>query len=118
MDQHVAAADVDLVFQSQGDGLRRDGLFHLALESVNGPDAAGLARGEGHDLVAGTDDAGGHAAAVAAEVGVRAVHVLDGEPEVDQVHVGRDVRVFQQVHQRAAGVPRHVRAFGHDVVPG
>ena len=73
-----------------------------------------------HHLVADLEHAAGDRARVAAVVVVlvahRADHVLHGEAAVDQVAVGRDVDLFEQVQERGALVPRHVRGPGDDVV--
>ena len=115
-DQHVAAADVDFIFQRQRDRQRRKRFFQFAVEGHDRLDAAGLARRQGHHFVALADDARGDRAAEAAEVEVRPVDVLHRKAKVLQVAVRADVDRFQEVHQRAALVPRHVRTRVDDVV--
>jgi hypothetical protein len=75
-----------------------------------------LVRRQHHDLVALADHAGGDGAAEAAEVEVGPVDVLDREAQVDQVAIGGDVHRLEQVQQRLALIPGHVRAGLDDVV--
>ena len=67
-DDHVAAADVDVVLEHERDGLRAEGLLERA---VVGPDflhRAVEAAGQDHDLLADPHDAAGDLAAEAAEI--------------------------------------------------
>ena len=109
---HVAAGDVDVVLEAHGHRHRRERLGDLLVEQVDARDLRGHAAGQHDDLVAGLEDAAGDHAAVAAVVvvlvGLRADDVLHREADVDQVAVGGDVDVLEVVHQRRAGVPRHV----------
>ena len=115
-DEHVAAADVDFVFERERDRHRREGFVDFAVVGDDRLHAARLARGERHHRLALADAARGNRAAEAAEVEVRAVHELHGIAEVDEVAVRRDVHVLQVVHQRRTFVPRHVVAVIDEVV--
>ena len=114
--EHVAAARIDFVLEGQRDRLVGEGLVEFAIERDDRLHAALLARGERHHLVPTADDARGDRAREAAVVEVGPEHQLHWKAEVLEVAVGADVDRFQERHQRAAGVPRHVRAVGHDVV--
>ena len=76
--------------------------------------------GQHDDLVAGAHDAAGDGARIAAVVGVvvglRPDHVLDREPDVDEVAVAGDVDLFEVRQQRRPVVPRRVVRLGHHVV--
>ena len=116
----VAAADVDVVGEPDGDRHRRERLGDLLVEQVDGLDGRGHAAGQHDDLVTGLQDAAGDLtgvpAVVVVVVGLRAYDVLHREAGVDQVAVGGDVDVLEVVHQRRAVVPRRVLRAGHDVV--
>ncbi len=105
MHQHVAAGNVDLVFQGQGDGLAGTGLLQFALEGDDGFHLAALARRQCHHFVALAHHAAGQGAGETAEVQVRPVHVLHREAHVIEVAVGGDLDGFEDFHQRLAGVP-------------
>ena len=89
----------------------------LAVEGDDRPHPALPPRRQRHHLVACADDPRSDRAGEAAEVEVRPEDQLHREAEVLQVAIGADVHRFQERHQRAAGVPRHVGAVGDDVVP-
>ena len=121
---HVAAADVEVVGQPEGDRLRREGLGQrLATRAAHLGDPGGEPRRQHHHLVAGLEDAAGDGpgvAAVVVQVVVGAAlgpdHVLDREPGVDQVAVRGDVDLLEVVQQRRALVPGRVVAAADDVV--
>ena len=114
--EHVAAARIDFVLEGQRDRLGSEGLVEFAIERDDRLHAALLARGERHHLVPAADDARGDRAREAAVVEVGPQHHLHRKAEVLEVAVGADIDRLQECHQRAAGVPRHIRAVGHDVV--
>ena len=74
------------------------------------------ARRQDPDPAARADDPARDGAAVAAEPRIGPVHALHRHAEAAETTVGRDVDVLQQVHQRRALVPRHVRGLLDDVV--
>ena len=123
IDDHVAAADVEIVLQDQCHRLRAEGLLERAVE---GPDlfhrGAEAARQDGH-LLPDLHDAAGDLSAEAAEVVenviggvIRAVHPLDRHPEIGEVPVAGDVDGLQMSKQRGAGIPGGVRRVADDVV--
>ncbi len=116
-DQHVPAADVDLVLQRHGDGLLGQGALQVAVHGDDGFHAAPFAGRQGDHFVAFLEDAGGHLAAEAAEIQVRPQDVLHGIAQVHRVVVAADVNVLQQLQQAFALVPGHVLAVsgGHVV---
>src|SRR5439155_10238586 len=69
-DEHIAAADVDFVFERERDRLWRERFFQIAVVGDNRLHAARFSRGQGHDLVAAADDPRGERAGEAAEVEV------------------------------------------------
>ncbi len=112
---HVAAADVDVVGQCDGDRHRGEGRLDGPVRRVDGGDRRREPRRQHHDLVAPLEHAAGHltrVAPVVVEVLVRlllrADDVLHREAGVDEVAVRRDVDLLEVVQQRAALVPRHV----------
>ena len=50
---HVAAAEIDFVFEREDDGLRRMGAGEIAVEGGDGADAGAAAAGQRDDFVAG-----------------------------------------------------------------
>src|SRR5207237_8822066 len=86
-DEHVAAADVDLVFERERDRLRGECFFQVAVEGDDRLHAARFSRGQGHDLVATANDARGKRAREAAEIEIGPQDVLNGKPQVFEVAV-------------------------------
>ena len=116
VNQHISATDVDLVFKRQGHGQRRHGLLHFSLKGMDGFYPACFARREHHDLIARPHDARGHRSAKTAKVQVGTIDVLDRKPKVDQIGIRGNIDLLQEVHQRAARIPRHMRACVHHVI--
>ncbi len=116
MGQHIAAAYIELVLQTDRDRLRREGVDRIAVGSKDARDSGVPARGKRHYLIAYADHARGDRAAVTTEVGVRAQDVLHREAEVDQVAIAGDVDRLQVGEQRRPLVPGHACAAVNDVV--
>ena len=95
MDEHVAAADVAVVFQAERDGHRREGVRQVAVARDDARDAAAQAGGKDGHLVADARDAADDLAGVAAEVRVGPQDVLHRESKVNQVLVAGDERPFR-----------------------
>ena len=114
--QHVAAAQVDFVFEDDGDRHGREGFLQGPVEGGQFLDAGDAARGERHDFVAGLQDAGGELAGEAAEIEVGPDDVLDGETEFGEVAVLGDGRRFEMFEERRAFEPRGAGAAFDDVV--
>src|SRR5690606_20834353 len=117
---HVAAGDVEVVLEAEGDRHGRERLLDRPVVGVDGGDPGGEPGRQVDDLVAGLEHAARDLAGVAAVVvegGVggllRADDVLDGEAHVRQVAVGGDVHVLQVVQQGGALVPGRVLRPGH-----
>ena len=116
-DEHFAAGEVDLVGEFYGDGLGVGGGGKIAVPGDDALDGGGFAGGEGHDSVAGAEDAAGDLAGEAAEVEVGALDELDGEAEGLGVGVGgREGDGFEEVEEGGAVVPGHVGAGSDNVV--
>ena len=116
VDQKIASADIDFVLQGQGHGQRRARLVEFSFKGEDRLDPARLMRRQHHDFVARPHDPGRNCAAIAAEIGVRTVDVLDRQSEVDQIQVRCNMHVFQQIHQGCALIPRHGLAFGDHII--
>ncbi len=116
VDEHVAAADVDLVLEPDHDRLRAERGRELAVERVDDLDARALARRERDDVVPPRDLAGRDLAREAPVGQVRAEHVLDREPEVLEVPVARDRYRLEVLEHRAPLVPRRARRVLRDDV--
>ena len=114
---HVASADVDFIFECQGDRLWRESLFEFPIHRHDAADAGSFARGKHHHFFAFADDARRDGPAVASEIEVRAVDELNGKSEVFEVAIRADIDRFEEMHQRRPLVPRHVRTGLDDVVP-
>jgi len=53
VDDHVSAADVDIVLEAQRHAERREGVGEITVEGGDARDSRALARGEDDDLVPG-----------------------------------------------------------------
>ena len=114
--EDVAAADVDLVGQRQGDGLSCDGFREVACGGNDARNGA-LPAGRQHlDPVAGTDRAGRHQAREAAKVEIGPVYPLDRHAERTASQVVLDRRILEPSQQGRPGVPAKVLAGLGDVV--
>ncbi len=100
VDNHVAATDVNFIFQREGD---RHGRKSRSSSSSSGHDGFTvlplLPEGRAVMWIALADNAGGDRAAVTAKVEVGTVHVLYREAEILEISVGADLDVFQHPHQ-------------------
>ena len=114
--EHLAAREVDFVFERERHGLRGERFFEVAVVGDDAGDVRRAARGERDDRIAAAHDAGCDLAAVPAEVGIGTQHVLHREPEVVQVDVEVDRDGFEEVQQRGSRVPGHAGAGVDDVV--
>ena len=102
MDQHIATRDVDLVLERHRDGHRRKGVVVLASEAKDRPDPARLHGRQDPDVVAHLHDPRGDLTRETSEVEVRAHHVLDRKPEIDEIPITPDVNVLQVFEDVAA----------------
>ncbi len=118
----VAARDVEVVGEPDGDRLRGPREVRLPAERVDAGHGAGEPGGQDGDRVSDAQYAGGQLARVAAVVGVllglRADHVLDREAGRLGARVAADRHRLQVLQQGRAAVPVHVRGGLDDVVPG
>ena len=113
---HVAAAEVDFVFEGEHNGLGRAGAGEVAIKGGDGSDAGATAAGEGKNFVAGTDGAGGDLAGKAAEILVGAEDALNGQPKGCLCALDGEGKGFEQLEDAGAGVVGHARAAMDDVV--
>ena len=113
---HLATRDVDFVFEGNGDTQRRKRLFDFPFISDNTLHLRGFARRQSHHRVAHTHHTRSHLSAEAAEVEVRAQHVLHRIAEVFIVAVEVDGHGLQVVEQALAVIPRGAVAFLHHIV--
>ena len=120
-DQHVAARDVDFVFQGHDDRLRGEGLgdFFPAGE-MDLVDRGGKTRGHDADRIARLENAAGHASGITAEVvmflGLRTDDPLHGKARIDVIFRAAGVNGLEVVKQRRTFEPRHlVRLLNHIV---
>src|ERR1019366_7314249 len=79
--QEVAAADVDLILEGEGDRLAHNASIEVPILGDDARHTAFPARGQGFDPVAFPDDAAYDHAREAAEVLIRAIHPLHRHPE-------------------------------------
>ena len=123
-DQHRTAADVDVVLQHEGDGLRAERLLHRPVE---GPDLLHRGReagGECDDFLPDAHDAARNLPAETAEIMERGVggvigpvDPLHGQAKPVKIPIARDVNRLEMTEQRRADIPRSVRRGLDDVVP-
>ena len=106
--QHIAAADIDFIFQAKRDRHRRESATKFSVVGHNRLHAAGAATRQHHDRVARFHHPGSNLAGIAAKVQVRPHHILHGKAEFREVAVARDVHGLQIVQQARAFEPRHV----------
>ena len=117
--KHFASAEVDFVFELDGDAAREGCGFEIAVEGDESFDARGAAAGQSADTLAGADFSALNAAGEAAEGGVGANDELHGKTQRAVCGFGDgEWNGFEIVQQRGAGVPRHVDAGLNDVVAG
>ena len=109
MHEHVAARQVDFVFEHDGDGLVRAGLFERTIGGGDLAHLARLARRQRQHGVADRDLAARDGARVAAEVRVGAAHELDRKAQFLQGIGAAGLDAFERFEQRAARVPRRLR---------
>ena len=114
--QHVAATDVDLVFEANRHRLTGERLVELAVIRVDRLDLRALARRQGYDLVALGDHARGDLSREAAVVEVRPDYVLDRVAEVVEVAIREDGDRLEILEHVGTVVPRGTVAARHDVV--
>ncbi|MNN70748.1 hypothetical protein D3C81_1866230 [compost metagenome] len=115
--QNIAAAAIDFVGQSQGDGLAGHGLLQITIEGNDARDSALLPGWQHTYAVAGTNHAAGDGAGETTEIEVGAVDPLHRHAERQFLLVRLvDLDGFQVAHQRGAAVPRHVFALLGDVL--
>ncbi len=117
---HVAARDVDVVLQRQGDGEGRKGFLQFPLAMVQALDARGEAARINQHFVARLENAAGHAPGIPAEIvprlALRTDHPLHGKPRLHVVLARADIDVLQMIQQGRALIPWHAVGFLHDVI--
>ena len=79
--EHLSAADIQLIFEGEGDRHGRDGSGQIAVEGGDAFHPAGSAGGQSDDAIARPHGAGGDLSGKAAIVLVRADDALDGQAE-------------------------------------
>ena len=115
--QHIAAADIDFVFQAKRDGHRRESATKLSLVGHDRLHTAGAAARQNCDWVTRFDDPGSNLAGIAAEVQVRPHNILHGKTEFCKVAVACDVHRLEVMEQARAFKPRHVPLFATTLSP-
>ena len=113
---HVAARDVDLVGERQGDRLARHRLLEVAVLGDDAGNPALAPRRQRLDPVARAHRAAGDLAAKTAKVLIGAVDPLHRHPERLGLVVGLDIDRFEILHQGWAVVPGHPPGVLGDVV--
>ncbi len=114
--QHIAAADIDFIFQAKRDRHRRESATKLSVVGHDRFHAAGAATRQHRDRVARFHDPGSNLAGIATEVQVRPHYILHGKTEFRKVAIARDVYRLKVVEQARTFKPRHVPALCDDVV--
>ena len=117
IDQQVAAADINLIFQHDSDGFTGTGFLQVAVKRHNTRHAGFNARWQYLQALSDLHAAGSHGPGETAEVEVGPVNKLDRETQRLIFHHATDFNGFQHFQQRRAAVPRHADALGRDVVP-
>ena len=119
-DDHVAARDIDLIFEGEGDALRRETFFERAISGVDLFDRGGETGREDDDVIARLKDATGDPAGVTAEImpfiALRANDPLHRESGVDVIFFTTHVDVLQVIKEGRPLVPRHRVGFFHDII--
>ena len=120
---HVAPADIEVMFEYQGDGLGAEGLLQRAVQGPDLLDRGTEAAWEHHDFLADPDDSARDLPTEAAEVMesmvgrvVGSVYPLDRHPEVGKVPVASDMDGLEVAEKRRSRVPRGMLGSGDDVV--
>ena len=113
---HVAAADVQLVFERKRDRHGRNGFLQRAIESFDAPHARPSSRGKRQNRVARPDDSGCHLTRVAAESLVRPHYPLHWKTERRRARAVKHRHGLQVFQEARSAEPGHVPAAPHDVV--
>ena len=112
----VAAADVDLVGQRDGDRLPRHRLVEVAIGGNDTSHRTLATRWHHPNNVAGSHRATDDGAREPTKVEVRTIHPLHGHSERTLVLHVVDIDGLKMVHQRGARIPRRAVAWLNDVV--
>src|ERR1019366_559774 len=114
--EHVAARDIDLVLQAEGDGHGCEGFGEFAIPGDDGFHAAGAAAGQHGDGVARVHDARGKGAGEAAEIQVGTDDVLHGEAQSGEIEVAGDGHGLEVFQEGGTAVPGGAPARVDDVI--
>src|SRR5690242_12333140 len=114
--EHVAASDIDLVFQRYSDGIARLHEVHLAARAEDRFNSADLARRQRHKLVPNTYHAAGYGARDPPEIEIGAVHPLHRHAEGTPHAVVLNIDGFEEFEQMRPPIPGHPGAHGRHIV--
>jgi hypothetical protein len=109
IDQQIAPADIDIVFQLEDNAERGKRFFHFPAAGFDAGDAAGQARWQCGDHVAFAPGSAGDLAGIAAVImqgfGLRPDDILYRQPAAGPIDILFDFRLFQQFQQGRAFIP-------------
>ncbi len=114
--QQVAAADIDLVGEGDGDGLPRQGVLQIPVEGDDAGHRALLARRQHSKPVAHPQDAGGERPREATKIEVGAVHILHRQAHRMALQLALHFRRLQQGKQGFPLIPGQLVALVDHVV--
>ena len=114
--EDVAAADIDLIGEREGDGAARSGHREIAVHRDDAVDGRRDARWQADHLVTGPDDARCDGASKAPEVEIGPGDHLNRQAEGLEVDPGLDIDRLKMLHHRRPVEPRQVVTLFDDVV--
>ena len=116
VNQQVAAADVDFIFQHKGNGFAGGSFLQVAVEGDDTRHARFDARRQHLQTLANGNRARGDRAGEAAEIEVRTVNILHREAQRLALDHPLDLHGFEDFQQGRAAVPGYIRALAGDVI--
>ncbi len=116
--QHVAAAQINLVFQLHRNRHRIHRRLQVAVKRHNRLHPRLLPRRQRDHSIALMQHTARNLSAKSAKISIRPQHQLHRKPQRRATHAHRHRNSLQILQQRRPRIPRHIRAGLHHVVPG
>src|SRR5579859_95501 len=114
--QHVSAAEVDLIFETQGHRHRSKRLGQVAVVAYDRAHSRSLSGRQGQHVVTGANQSTGDTAGKPPEVGMRANHYLHRESQTFEGIAGAERNRLQVFEQRRSLIPKHALASLYNVI--
>ncbi|CNV32623.1 Uncharacterised protein [Salmonella enterica subsp. enterica serovar Bovismorbificans] len=115
--QQIAAANINVVVEYQGNGFARIGFFFIAIKSDDTRHAGFHARRQHFNALSDFDATRRQSAGIPPKIKIRAINVLYRKAHRLTVYRTLYVYRFQDFQQRRTAVPAHIRALRGDIIP-